>query len=207
MEYLPSLITAYGVFLIGAASPGPNVLAIMGTSMSDGRQYGVALAVGIAAGSFVWGLLAWIGLTSIIEAHSGLAKALQITGGLYLFWLSARAFRSSRTSDDLKPRSLSLVNDLGVYFRRGLIIQMTNPKSALTWTAIMSLGMSAQAPLWVGGAVVAGTTFLSALAHLAYALVFSTDALARVYLSKRKWIELTLSIFFAFAACRLIGLL
>ena len=35
--YLPGILLAYSAFLLGIASPGPNILAILGTSMSAGR--------------------------------------------------------------------------------------------------------------------------------------------------------------------------
>jgi amino acid exporter len=55
LVYLPGILLAYAAFLIAMTSPGPNVLAIMGTSMSFGRSQGIALALGISAGSFLWG--------------------------------------------------------------------------------------------------------------------------------------------------------
>lgn len=58
--YLPGIILAYTTFLLAIASPGPNVLAIIGTSMSVGRKSGIALALGVAAGSFCWATLAAI---------------------------------------------------------------------------------------------------------------------------------------------------
>ena len=48
--YLPSIILAYTAFLLSIMSPGPNILAIMGTSMSIGRSSGIALALGVASG-------------------------------------------------------------------------------------------------------------------------------------------------------------
>ena len=36
--YLPGILLAYSAFLLAIASPGPNVLAVIGTSMSVGRS-------------------------------------------------------------------------------------------------------------------------------------------------------------------------
>jgi hypothetical protein len=55
--YLPGIGLAYSAFLLSIMSPGPKVLAIMGTSMSVGRPQGVALGLGVAAGSFCWAML------------------------------------------------------------------------------------------------------------------------------------------------------
>ena len=55
-----------------------------------------------------------------------------------------------------------------------LLIQMTNPKAALHWIAIVGIGLGAGSPLWVGTALVVSTTILSLLGHHAYAVAFST---------------------------------
>lgn len=47
--WIPGILMTYGAFLFAVASPGPNVLEVMGVSMSDGRKAGIALAFGIAA--------------------------------------------------------------------------------------------------------------------------------------------------------------
>lgn len=35
--YLPGILLAYAAFLLAIASPGPNILAVIGTSMGVGR--------------------------------------------------------------------------------------------------------------------------------------------------------------------------
>ena len=47
---------------MAVASLGPNVLAVMATSMNDGRRAGIALALGVAAGSLSWALISVLGL-------------------------------------------------------------------------------------------------------------------------------------------------
>jgi hypothetical protein len=44
------------------------------------------------------------------------------------------------------------------YVLRGLAIQMTKPKAVRVWIAVMSLGMQHDAPLWVVGGIVVGTS-------------------------------------------------
>lgn len=53
--YLPGILLSYGAFLIASASPGPNVLAVIGTSMAVNRPSGMALAMGVATGTLTWG--------------------------------------------------------------------------------------------------------------------------------------------------------
>jgi len=204
--YLPGIILAYTAFLLAIASPGPNILAVIGTSMSVGRMSGVALALGVASGSFVWALLTVVGLSSVLAAYAPALFAIKIFGGLYLFWLAFKSFRSAASAHDIEARQLAggKRSPLG-YAKRGFIIQMTNPKAALAWVAIISLGLSQSAPAWVGFVIVLGTFVLSVAIHIFYALAFSTPVMVRIYSRARRYIQATLGAFFAFAGIKLLS--
>jgi threonine/homoserine/homoserine lactone efflux protein len=85
-----------------------------------------------------------------------------------------------------------------------MIIQMTNPKAALTWIAIMSLAVDPDAPLWVGGSVVAGTSLVSLNGHRTYAILFSSAPVVAAYRRIRRWIEVGFGTFFCFASYKLL---
>ena len=82
---------------------------------------------------------------------------------------------------------------------------MTNPKAALAWIAIISLGLQADAPLWVGVVMVIGTGALSILIHCLYALAFSTATMVRLYGKARRWIQGALGAFFCIAGIKLLS--
>jgi amino acid exporter len=90
------------------------------------------------------------------------------------------------------------------HFLRGLTVQMTNPKAALAWVAIISLGLKPDAPAWVAAVIVLGTTALSVLIHLVYAVIFSSQPMVRLYARARKPIQFTLGSFFAFAGIKML---
>ncbi|MBO6507865.1 MAG: LysE family transporter [Roseibium sp.] len=204
-EYLPGILLAYSAFLLGIASPGPNVLAVIGTSMSAGRPSGIALALGVATGSLSWALLTVLGLSALLATYSAALAMIKIVGGCYLIWLAFKSFRSAASSKDLAVKTLAgNTRSHAGYFWRGYLIQMTNPKAALTWIAIVSLGLQDGAPLWVGFVIVLGTFILSILAHTLYALAFSTPAMVRLYGHARRKIQVLLGGFFAFAGARLL---
>jgi amino acid exporter len=203
--YLPGLILAYSAFLLAIASPGPNVLAILGTSMGRGRKAGMALALGIAAGSFCWALLTFSGLSALLAAYAEALTVIKIAGGMYLLWLAVRAFRSAAAVRDIETAAYAVDRiSLYRYFQRGLLVQMTNPKAALAWIAIFSLGLQTNAPSWVGISLVIGTSLLSLLIHLLYALAFSTQMMLRAYSRARRWIQGALGALFAFAGIKLL---
>ncbi|MET1414688.1 LysE family translocator [Roseibium sp. HPY-6] len=197
---LTSLLLALGIFAVGFVSIGPNILAIIGTSMERGRVAGAKLALGVGLGSGIWATLTVAGLTALIAAYAHAITILKVLGALYLLWLAYKALRSAASPGAnlaAKPASGHRL------MLQGLAIQMTNPKAALHWIAIVGIGLGPDAPLWVGLALIASCTLMSVLGHLAYAVTFSTQPVVDFYRRKRRWIETGLGVFFSFAAYKL----
>ncbi len=199
-EDLASLLLALGIFSIGFVSIGPNILAIIGTSMNRGRHQGVALALGVGTGSGIWAALTVTGFTALMTTYAVAVTFLKIFGACYLLWLAYKSFRSAATSNTNVVIKADPSENL---YLRGLTIQMTNPKAALHWIAIVGIGLGAESPLWVGLALVICSAVISILGHLAYALTFSTQPVVMFYTRTRRWIEASLGLFFAFAAYKI----
>ncbi|WP_306146025.1 LysE family translocator [Roseibium sp. MMSF_3412] len=204
-SYLPGILLAYSAFLLGIISPGPNILAVMGTSLSAGRKEGIALATGVAVGSLTWATLTVLGLSAVLATYASALTAIKIAGGFYLLWLAYKSFKAARAdsviaADEPQGERISRSG----YILRGYLIQMTNPKAALSWIAIVALGMQQGAPLWVGAVIIAGTFVLSLLIHVTYAILFSSPAAIRTYAKARRTIQMALGCFFAFAGAKLI---
>ncbi len=203
--YLPGILLAYSAFLLGIASPGPNILAVIGTSMGVGRQSGISLAMGVASGSFTWALLTVFGLSAILATYASALILIKIFGGVYLLWLAYKSFKSAASTHDIEAKELAGGRRTRFgYLKRGYIIQMTNPKAALAWIAIISLGLQEGAPHWVGVVIVAGTFLMSIAIHILYAVAFSTPAMVRLYGKSRRTIQGVLGTFFALAGLRLL---
>jgi amino acid exporter len=203
--YLPGVLLAYTAFLLSIMSPGPNILAIMGTSMTLGRAEGVALALGVASGSFTWAVLTAVGLSALLASYAVALTAIKIVGGLYLLWLAFKALRAAASRHDIQATTRGGGQGLRGAYLRGLTVQMTNPKAALAWIAIISLGLQAGAPTWVALAIVAGTTVFSVIIHSLYAVLFSTPPMVRLYGRARRWIQGVLGAFFALAGIKLLA--
>ena len=203
--YLPGILMSYGAFLIAVASPGPAMLAILGTSMAAGRPSGMGLASGVVIGSLTWGVLTAIGLSSLLATYASALFVIKMFGGLYLLWLAYKAFRAAASAYDLDTAAAAKVRQTNWgYARRGYILAMTNPKSVLTWIAVISLGLTPGAPLWVAAVIVGGTVVLSAVINLSYALVFSTPLMVRAYGRARRSIQAAMGAFFGLAGLRLL---
>ncbi|MFW8637322.1 LysE family translocator [Cribrihabitans pelagius] len=197
---ISSLLLALGIFSVGFISIGPNILAIIGTSMERGRGAGVQLAVGVGSGSAVWATMTVAGLTALITAYAGLVTLLKVFGAAYLLWLACKAFRSAASTNQMrKPQAAEGKN----LYLQGVAIQLTNPKAALQWIAIVGIGLGDEAPLWVGLALIGIATALSLIVHVLYAVTFSTGPVIGIYQRSRRGIEASLGIFFTFAAYKI----
>ncbi|MHA7776766.1 LysE family translocator [Roseibium sp. M-1] len=197
------LLLAWSAYGLGILSPGPNVLAVMGTSMEDGRRAGLTLAAGMVGGTLVWGTMTLLGLTALLAVYASALTVIKFAGAAYLLFLAWKSFRSAlRSMPDQAARAV-MPGSTRHFFGRGLAIQLGNPKAALTWIAIMSLALRDGAPVWTGPAVVAGCLAISLAGHMVYALLFSAPPVARLYFSARRWIQGGLGFFFCFASYKL----
>ncbi len=198
--HLSDLSLALSIFAVGFLVIGPNILAIIGTSMARGRTAGALLAVGVGLGSGLWASLTVLGLAALISAYAGAMIALKLFGAAYLGWMAVKALRNAASS---QPPATVQNERNGNLVLRGLTIQMTNPKAALQWIAIVSIGIGPEAPFAVGLTLILSATAISLLGHLAYAMTFSAAPVVRFYDRSRRWIEGVLGVFFGLAAYKL----
>jgi len=206
VTYAGDIALALGILAVGMAGPGPNVLAILHASLSDGRSAGRAVAMGVITGTVVWAALTTTGLSALLSSYSSALTVIKIAGGIYLAWLALQALVSATREPDALPSEAESATD-GDWrkrYLRGLTIQITNPKAALVWIAIVSIGVRDGAPLWVPLAIVVGATILSIVIHGTYAQAFSAPAVVRLYQRARRGIDATLGVTFGYVAYRLL---
>ena len=130
---------------------------------------------------------------------------IKIFGGVYLLWLAFKAFKSSLSESDIEAQAvIEQALSKYIYFRRAYIINMTNPKAALGWVAIVSLGLTQSSPAWVGIAIIVGTFINSLVIHILFACVFSTELMLRAYMKAGRSIQAALGVVFSFAGYKLL---
>ncbi|WP_256221041.1 MULTISPECIES: LysE family translocator [unclassified Pseudomonas] len=96
---LHHLLLVFTAYIVGAASPGPSNMRIMGVAMHQGRKPALVLAAGVISGSFFWGSMAATGVSAILAQYAQALVVLKIAGGMYLFYLAIKAGRSAITSN------------------------------------------------------------------------------------------------------------
>jgi len=205
LPHLPQLLVVWGAYLVATASPGPAVLAIIGTSISRGRSAGMALALGVLTGSYVWAMLTAAGLSALIRSYGQALIILKIVGGLYLLWLAFNAVKAALRKEPPKDIAENGVTpSLRRLYLKGLGIHLTNPKAIFNWIMLVSLGMPKDAPISAVAAMIAGCMVLGVAVFTGFALLFSLGPVTRVYRRARRFIEGAMAGFFAFAGLRLL---
>ena len=201
MNSMESLISAYCTYFIAINSPGPNILAIMTISMEMGRKFGILLAIGIAIGSLMWAIITTIGISSLYILNADVISALKILGAVYMLWLSLKSFINATKPYDIDYKQYHnfAMTDFQ-YIMRGLSVQLFNPKSAIAWSMIVAIGLNKEASFIEGFALVMGTFFMSCFIHIAYAILFSTKYMIRIYKKMRRPVQFIVGILFALIA-------
>ncbi len=151
------LFVATGVLL--NLTPGQDTLYILGRSIAQGRQIGVASALGISAGGVVHTLAAALGLSAVLATSASAFVALKVVGAVYLVYLGVRML-ITRTATAGSTDIAGLVN-VWTAFRQGMLTNILNPKVALFFLALMPQFIEPDSPTKVGAFLVLGFTFLT----------------------------------------------
>ncbi|MDN4546960.1 LysE family translocator [Pseudomonas sp. C32] len=201
-----NLLIVFTAYIIGAASPGPSNMRIMGVAMNQGRRSALSLAAGVISGSFFWGILAATGVSAVLTQYAQALVVLKVAGGIYLLFLAIKAGRSALTTDERLAQQVAAVPSVTGFklYQRGLLMHITNPKALLGWVATMTLGLGPEASPVTVAVILSGCTMLSITIFCGYAIVFSTAPMVRGYRKARRWIEGTLATVFGAAGFKLL---
>ena len=166
-----SLVTILGVWLVTVVSPGPNFLATAYTATAQSRRLGLLVCLGIAVGTTIWATASLLGLGLLFRSTAWLYQVVKLAGGLYLIYLGARllisaGWRGRGPAVAVAPRLPALSPARA--FRRGLIVDLGNPKAAVFFTSLFAVTVPPDAPLWFQALIVVAVV---AMAGGWYALV------------------------------------
>lgn len=154
----------FAEFLVAAIvmeiTPGPNMTWLALLSAREGRMAGLQAVAGIASGLALLAVIAATGVSALISAWPALYEALRWAGVAFLLYLAWEAWVGEK-DDGKRP-------DLGKHFRRGLVVNLLNPKAAAVFVVMIP---SFAGPDPSVGALAAMTLAYLAMATLAHALI------------------------------------
>jgi threonine/homoserine/homoserine lactone efflux protein len=116
-----------------AVVPGPAVLYIVAQSIHGGRRAGVVSSLGISTGGLFHVLAAVVGLSAVLAASAEAFTVVKLLGAAYLIWLGIRTLLSS--DDRIAGRGAEPT--LSRTYRRGVVVNILNPKTALFFLAFL----------------------------------------------------------------------
>lgn len=166
--------------LIIELTPGPNMAWLALLSVERGRVAGLAAVAGVALGLLLLGLAAGFGLGTLIAENGWLYETLRWGGVaflLYLAWDSYRASRQPLERGDTGER-------VAVYFRRGLVTNLLNPKAALFYVTVMPNFIDAVRPAW-GQSLLLTSVYVAVATAVHAAIALSGSLLQPVFATDR----------------------
>ncbi|MEJ2480756.1 MAG: LysE family translocator [Acidihalobacter sp.] len=117
------------------AAPGPDLLFLLAQGMQRGRRAGLATAFGLASGNLAHTLGAALGVSVIFRTSALAFTLLKVAGVLYLLYLAWNAVRSGAAPSG--EAATVPARSLGALFRRGVLMNVLNPKVALFFLAFL----------------------------------------------------------------------
>ena len=191
MDLFGILAIAFG-FLVVAVSPGPANIATATLAMRSGRRPAMVFGTGLALGLAFWGVVAATGMGALLQSSAYALSVVKVLGAAYLLYLAVQSARAAIRGQD---GAENISNGGGQWFRRGLILNLSNPKAVLAWMALLSMGTERH------DMVVA--TLLCMLVGLAnylfYAFVFSLPGTMSIYRRFSRAVEGAVAGLFAMA--------
>ncbi len=126
---------ALAVLLI-ELTPGPNMAWLSGLAATEGRRAGIAAVAGVALGLLVNGVLAALGLATLLQMVPELLRGLQWAGAAMMVFLAIQAWRGSGRGAGSKAPSIPPEQVHRRSFVTGLLINLLNPKAYIFFVVV-----------------------------------------------------------------------
>jgi len=182
MNYAVVLSSIFAVHVLAMISPGPNVLVVTQTAISQTRRAGIVTALGVATGSTIWSSAALFSLSVVFAQFAGLYGGLKLLGGMYLLYLGIKLWRAADHHPPLPSSSThTTVHTDWQAFRLGLLTNLTNPKAIVFFGSIFAALLTPALPMWVKFVAIGIIAVDATGWHVALACFFSTRRAQRVY--------------------------
>jgi len=153
----------FGLFLAAGIllnlTPGPDTAYILGRSIAQGRDAGVASALGIGVGSIFHTCAAALGLSAILATSAFAFVAIKLLGAIYLIFLGIKMLLDHGKHLSL-PANFRRRTTLAA-FRQGILTNILNPKVALFFLAFLPQFIDPLSHTKVVAFVALGLTFVT----------------------------------------------
>ena len=136
MPSMEVLIAFTAAALILNLSPGPSNMYVIARAIAQGTKGGMVAAIGLGVGSMVHVVATVVGISAIFSHSPTLYTGVKIVGAAYLLYLGM-AFWKTKASGDMESVKRPKKKPLLSVFRESIIVEVTNPKTALFFIALL----------------------------------------------------------------------
>jgi len=191
--------------LVVCLAPGIGVIYTLSMSLGGGLRQGLFAATGCAIVTSLHLVAALAGLAAILHTSAVLFQAVKLAGVAYLLWMAWTTLRGHGALQ-VSPDPQALRATPGVVIRRGILLNMLNPKLPIFFVAFLPQFMPADAANPALLLVELGAVFvaMTGAVMIFYALVASA---IRVHLVENvramTWLRRAFAASFAGLAARL----
>ncbi len=156
--------------------PGPDILLVMAQSLTRGARAGIVLALGLCTGLIFHTTAVALGLAAVIKGSPAAFNAIKYAGIAYMLWLSYKAFAEKGGSGE----SAASKDDRTGLYKRGILMNLLNPKVILFFLALLPQFLRADAAHPATDIFILGGVFIAQAL-----VVFSTVSLLAGWVSAR----------------------
>ena len=158
---LETLIAFFAASTLLALAPGPDNIFVLTQSALRGRGAGLVVTMGLCTGLIFHTTAVAFGVAAIFQASAVAFTVLKLVGAGYLLYLAWQVFRASAAKFDAVPDG-KISN--GRLYRRGIIMNITNPKVSIFFLAFLPQFASPErGPLTVQLMMLGGVFIVSTL--------------------------------------------
>ena len=169
MPAIETLCTFFITALIMGLAPGPDIIFVLTQSALYGARAGISTMFGLLTGICGHTTAVALGVAALFQTSQLAFTALIFAGAAYLLYLAWLSFRSGASTARLER---SQFPGYWALYRRGVIMNITNPKVTLFFLAFL--------PQFVDparGSIPFQITIFGVLFQIASLLVFGTVSL------------------------------
>ena len=127
---ITSAFALYTTMVVLALLPGPGVIVVVARSLDSGFRQGLATAMGVLSGDFVFISLAVFGLAALAEVMGSFFVVIKYLGAAYLIYLGFSLIISKPSTSEAGKETTKPANH-SASFLVGLITSIGNPKVIL----------------------------------------------------------------------------
>ena len=122
--------------------PGPDMIFVTTQSISEGKKAGIATALGLCTGILFHTTAAAVGISAILYKSALAFSIVKYLGAAYLVYLAVKALKEG---DYLLSSDSITETDYSRLYKRGIFMNLLNPKVSLFFLAFLPQFVNLQA--------------------------------------------------------------